>query len=54
MLLRHDQVVGHPPRIEAGLLGSDRARREPLRPEALAVVRQDQAEVERHVADGIA
>jgi len=54
VLVRDDQVVGHPAGIEAGLLGGDRARREPLRLEALAVVRQDQAEVERHVADGIA
>ena len=54
VLVRNEQVVGHPAGIEAGLLGGDRARREPLRLEALAVVRQDQAEVERHVADGIA
>jgi len=48
VLVRHDEVVGHPPRVEARLLGRDRASRKPLRLEAFAVVREDQAEVERH------
>ena len=48
VLVGNDQVVGHPAGVEARLFGRDRARRKPLRLEAFAVVREDQAEVERH------
>jgi hypothetical protein len=48
VLVRHDQVVGHPGGVEARLLCGKRAGRQPLRLEAFAVVREDQAEVERH------
>jgi hypothetical protein len=49
VLGRHDQVICNPTGVETGFLGSCRGRREALGAERLAVVRQDQPEVEvRH------
>ena len=52
VLRRHDHVVRDPAGVEACFLRGCRGRREPLGAERLAVVRQDQAEVQLgHVAD---
>jgi hypothetical protein len=47
MLGRDDDVVRDPPRIKTGGLCCDRNAREPLRIERLAVIREDETEVER-------
>jgi hypothetical protein len=55
VLGRHEDVVGHPAAVEPGLLGRDRGGRQALGVEGVAVVRQDQAQVEpSHARDRIA
>jgi hypothetical protein len=47
VLGRNEDVVGDPARVESGVLGRDGHPGEPLPVERLAVVRQDQAQVQR-------